>query len=57
MLFVGITGGVGAGKSEILNYLGRHHGELSLEGRIDSLAYLGRKKEKQEESLIKRLFH
>ena len=26
MLFVGITGGVGAGKSEILNYLGRHHG-------------------------------
>ena len=22
MLFVGITGGVGAGKSEILNYLG-----------------------------------
>ena len=33
------------------------HGEQSLEGRIDSLAYLGRKKEKQEESLIKRLFH
>lgn len=26
MLFVGITGGVGAGKSEILNYLARHHG-------------------------------
>ena len=40
-----------------VKHLDLEHGELSLEGRIDSLAYLGRKKEKQEESLIKRLFH
>lgn len=31
-------------------------GELSLEGRIDSLTYLGQKKEKKEEPLLKRLF-
>lgn len=31
------------------------NGELSFEGRIDSLNYLGRKKDKKEESLLKRL--
>ena len=35
MLFVGITGGVGAGKSEILNYLGRHQiGRASCRERV-----------------------
>ena len=32
-------------------------GQLSLEGKIDSLTYLGRKKDKKEGSLLKRLFH
>ena len=45
------------GETLHVKHLDLEHGELSLEGRIDSLAYLGRKKEKQEESLIKRLFH
>lgn len=40
-----------------VRHLDLEHGELSLEGRIDSLTYLGRKKESHEESLIKRLFH
>ena len=39
-----------------VKHLDLEHGELSLEGRIDSLAYLGRKKEKKEESFLKRLF-
>ena len=30
--------------------------EEKLEGRIDSLSYPGRKKDKKEESLLKRLF-
>ena len=38
MLFVGITGGVGAGKSEILNYLGRHHGTRVM--LADEIAHL-----------------
>ena len=45
------------GETRHVKHLDLEHGELILEGRIDSLAYLGRKKEKQEESLIKRLFH
>lgn len=45
------------GETLHVKHLDLEYGELSLEGRIDSLAYLGRKKEKQEESLIKRLFH
>lgn len=31
-------------------------GEISLEGKIDSLIYQGRKKDKQEMSLFKKLF-
>ena len=31
-------------------------GELALEGRIDSLTYLGRKKDRQEAPFFKRLF-
>ena len=52
-------GGTISIKGETLHvkHLDLEHGELILEGRIDSLVYLGRKKEKQEESLIKRLFH
>ena len=44
------------GDSLHVRHLDLESGELSLEGRIDSLAYLGRKKEKKEESLLKRLF-
>ena len=44
------------GDSLHLRHLDLESGELSLEGRIDSLAYLGRKKEKKEESFLKRLF-
>ena len=36
------------GETLHVKHLDLEHGELSLEGRIDSLAYLGRKKEKQE---------
>ena len=44
------------GDSLHVRHLDLESGELSLEGRIDSLAYLGRKKEKKEESFLKRLF-
>ena len=39
-----------------VKHLDLESGEISLEGRIDSLSYLGRKKDKKEESLLKRLF-
>ena len=45
------------GEALHVKHLDLEHGELSLEGRIDSLVYPGRKKDKQEESLLKRLFH
>ena len=35
----------------------KHLDLKSLEGKIDSLTYLGRKKDKKEGSLLKRLFH
>ena len=41
------------GDSLHVRHLDLESGELSLEGRI---AYLGRKKEKKEESFLKRLF-
>ena len=33
------------------------NGEMSFEGRIDSLNYLGRKKDRKEEPFLKRLLH
>lgn len=39
-----------------VRHLDLESGEISLEGKIDSLTYLGRKKDKKEESLLKRLF-
>ncbi len=39
-----------------VKHLDLEKGEISLEGRIDSLVYPGRKKGKKEESLLKRLF-
>lgn len=44
------------GDSLHVRHLDLESGELSLEGRIDSLAYLDRKKDRKEESLLKRLF-
>ena len=40
-----------------VKHLDLKSGQLSLEGKIDSLTYLGRKKDKKEGSLLKRLFH
>ena len=40
-----------------VTHLDLKSGQLSLEGKIDSLTYLGRKKDKKEGSLLKRLFH
>ena len=40
-----------------VKHLDLKSGQLSLEGKIDSLPYLGRKKDKKEGSLLKRLFH
>lgn len=44
------------GEALHVKHLDLESGEISLEGRIDSLSYLGRKKDKKEESLLKRLF-
>ena len=44
------------GEALHVKHLDLESGEISLAGRIDSLAYLGRKKDKKEESLLKRLF-
>lgn len=45
-------------KGEVLHvkHLDLEAGKICLEGKIDSLTYLGRKKDKKEESLLKRLF-
>ncbi len=44
------------GEALHIKHLDLESGEISLEGRIDSLSYPGRKKDKKEESLLKRLF-
>ena len=44
------------GEALHVKHLDLESGEISLEGRIDSLSYPGRKKDKKEESLLKRLF-
>ena len=44
------------GEALHVKHLDLERGEISLEGRIDSLSYPGRKKDKKEESLLKRLF-
>ena len=54
-------GGTITGIREVISFDVKHldlkSGQLSLEGKIDSLTYLGRKKDKKEGSLLKRLFH
>lgn len=44
------------GEALHVKHLDLESGEISLEGKIDSLTYLGRKKDKREEPLLKRLF-
>ena len=44
------------GEALHVKHLDLETGKICLEGKIDSLAYLGRKKDKKEESLLKRLF-
>lgn len=44
------------GEAFHVKHLDLESGEISLEGKIDSLSYPGRKKDKKEESLLKRLF-
>ena len=42
------------GEALHVKHLDLESGEISLAGKIDSLAYLGRKKDKKEESLLKK---
>ncbi len=44
------------GEALHVKHLDLEAGKICLEGKIDSLTYLGRKKDKKEESLLKRLF-